>query len=124
VGADFAENLPAVAGDRVQLQQVIVNLLLNGSDAMRGVEDRARLLLLSTARCADDRVRLSVSDAGIGIDPGIAERLFQPFVSTKERGMGIGLFTSRCIIERHRGDLQVAANDGPGVTFSFTIPQS
>jgi C4-dicarboxylate-specific signal transduction histidine kinase len=122
--AELAEDLPWVVGDRIQLQQVVVNLLRNASDAMSGIEDRPRRLLIKTQRCGDNRVRLSVTDAGVGIDAEIAQRLFQPFVSTKERGMGIGLFMSRFIVERHRGILQVTANDGPGVTFSFTVPES
>ena len=119
--AELAEDLPPVIGDRVQLQQVILNLLLNASDAMRGVHNRERRLVVSTQR-DEGLVRLSVKDVGIGLEFPIAEKLFEPFCSTKSTGMGVGLFVSRSIIENHRGSLQVVPNDGPGVTFSFTIP--
>jgi signal transduction histidine kinase len=124
VHTKLAEDLPSVTGDRVQLQQVIMNLLLNASDAMRAVHDRPRFLLIRTERGDGKRVRLSVTDAGIGLDANIEKHLFQPFRSTKERGMGIGLFVCRFIIERHRGDLKVVHNEGHGVTFSFSLPES
>ena len=120
--SELAEDLPPVIGDRVQLQQVILNLLRNASDAMVGVEDRPRQLLIRTRREGVDRVRLSVQDAGIGISPQDIERLFEAFYTTKSEGMGIGLSLSRSIIERHHGRLWAEANDGPGATFSFSIP--
>jgi signal transduction histidine kinase len=120
--SELAEDLPTVIGDRVQLQQVILNLLLNASDAVTGIEERSRCLLIRTEREQEGRVRLSVKDAGIGLEAQVAARLFEPFNTTKERGMGIGLFVSRTIIERHCGCLQVSPNDGPGMTFSFSIP--
>ncbi len=120
---ELAEDLPLVIGDRVQLQQVILNLLVNASDAMSGVDNRERDLLISTRRDGADCVRLSVRDVGIGLDFQIAEKLFEPFCSTKSAGMGIGLFVSRSIIETHQGSLQVMPNDGPGVTFWFSIPR-
>ncbi len=119
---EFADDLPVVTGDRVQLQQVILNLLRNASDAMRGVNDRPRQLQIRTERGQDDQVRLSVRDAGIGLDPQVMDRLFQPFYTTKNDGMGIGLSVSRSIIERHHGRLWAEPNDGPGATFSFSIP--
>src|SRR5580700_10874816 len=119
---EFADDLPVVIGDRVQLQQVILNLLRNASDAMRGVNDRPRQLQIRTERGEDDQVRLSVRDAGIGLDPQVMDRLFQPFYTTKNDGMGIGLSVSRSIIERHHGRLWAEPNDGPGATFSFSIP--
>jgi C4-dicarboxylate-specific signal transduction histidine kinase len=118
----FADRLPLVTGDRVQLQQVILNLVRNGSDAMSGVDDRPRELLFTTELEKSDRVRLSVRDAGIGVDAPNLEQLFQPFYTTKETGMGIGLSVSRSIIENHHGRLWATPNDGPGVTFSFSIP--
>jgi signal transduction histidine kinase len=121
--AELAEDLPLVIGDRVQLQQVILNLLLNASDAMSAVDTRERQLVVSTRRDDGDRVRLSVQDVGIGLEVQIVERLFEPFHSTKSAGMGIGLFVSRSIIESHQGCLQVMPNDGPGVTFWFSIPR-
>jgi PAS domain S-box-containing protein len=121
---EFADDLPPVAGDRVQLQQVILNLLLNASDAMSGIEDRPRHLTISTARDDDDRLRVVVRDSGVGLDPEIADRLFEAFYTTKSSGMGIGLSVSRSIIERHQGRIWGAGNDGPGATFSFSIPRA
>lgn len=119
---ELADPLPPVTGDRVQLQQVILNLLRNGSDAMRTVADRPRELLFRTEVEEGDRVRVSVQDAGIGFEPQSLDRLFQTFYTTKDDGMGIGLSVSRSIIENHHGRLWVTPNDGPGVTFSFSIP--
>jgi PAS domain S-box-containing protein len=119
---EFADDLPVVTGDRVQLQQVILNLLKNASDAMRAVNDRPRQLQIRTERGQDGQVQLSVRDAGVGLDPQVMDRLFQPFYTTKNDGMGIGLSVSRSIIERHHGRLWAEPNDGPGATFSFSIP--
>jgi PAS domain S-box-containing protein len=119
---EFADNLPVVTGDRVQLQQVILNLLKNASDAMSAVNDRPRQLRIRTERSTDGQVRLTVQDAGVGLDPQSMDRLFQPFYTTKNDGMGIGLSVSRSIIERHHGSLRAELNDGPGATFSFSIP--
>ncbi|MET0622232.1 MAG: PAS domain-containing protein [Pyrinomonadaceae bacterium] len=121
---ELADDLPPVTGDRVQLQQVILNLLLNALDAMRVVEDSPTPLVIRTARDADDRVRLSVQDAGVGFDPQAADRLFEAFYTTKNDGMGIGLSVSRSIIESHHGRLWATLNDGPGATFSFSIPHA
>ncbi len=121
---ELADDLPHVTGDRVQLQQVILNLLLNALDAMKGVEDCPTPLVIRTARDGDDRVRLSVQDAGVGFDPQAADRLFQAFYTTKSDGMGIGLSVSRSIIESHQGRLWATLNDGPGATFSFSIPHA
>jgi signal transduction histidine kinase len=120
--ADLTDELSPVRGDRIQLQQVILNLLLNGSDAMRAVDDRPRQLTIRTSREDDSRARLSVEDAGVGIDTLATERMFQAFHTTKPDGMGIGLAVSRSIVERHGGTIWAAANDGPGATFAFTIP--
>ena len=119
---ELANDLPAVTGDRVQLQQVILNLLRNGSDAMSGVDDRPRQLLIRTERDEDNHVRLTVRDAGVGFAPQAADRLFESFYTTKDHGMGIGLSVSRSIIESHHGRLWATPNNGPGVTFSFSIP--
>jgi signal transduction histidine kinase len=119
---EFAENLPSVGGDRVQLQQVILNLLRNASDAMRDVDDRPRQLLIKT-ECDDMKnVRVTVQDSGVGFAPNAADRLFESFYTTKEEGMGIGLSVGRSIIEAHRGRLWASANDGPGSSFAFSIP--
>jgi PAS domain S-box-containing protein len=119
---ELSDDLPDVIGDRVQLQQVILNLLRNASDAMVDVDDRPRQLLIRTQREGDGRVRLSVQDSGTGIHTQDRERLFEPFYTTKTGGMGIGLSVSRSIIDRHDGRLWVDPNDGPGATFSFSIP--
>ena len=120
---ELADDLPPVTGDRVQLQQVILNLLRNASDAMSGVDDRPRQLVIRTERDEGDRVRLTVQDAGVGFEPQGADRLFEAFYTTKNDGMGIGLSVSRSIIESHHGRLWAAPNDGPGATFSFSIPR-
>jgi C4-dicarboxylate-specific signal transduction histidine kinase len=122
--AELAEDLPPVTGDRVQLQQVILNLLRNASDSMSGVDDRPRKLVIRTERDEDDRVRLTVQDTGVGFEPQAVGRLFEAFYTTKSGGMGIGLSVSRSIIESHRGRLWAAPNDGPGATFSFSIPRA
>jgi PAS domain S-box-containing protein len=121
--AELGDDLPLVTGDRVQLQQVILNLLRNASDAMSGVDDRPRQLVIRTARDEGDRVRLAVQDAGVGFDPQSMDRVFEAFYTTKSDGMGIGLSVSRSIIENHQGRLWAAPNDGPGATFSFSIPR-
>lgn len=120
---ELADTLPLVSGDRVQLQQVILNLLLNASDAMSAVEDRPRKLTIKTDADEGDRVRLSVEDSGVGFKAQDADRLFEAFYTTKNGGMGIGLSVSRSIVERHHGRLSAAPNKGPGATFSFSIPR-
>ena len=122
VRLELAEDLAPVAGDRVQLQQVILNLLLNASDAMSGVDDRPRQLVITTGQDAADRVRLSMQDVGVSFNPRDAEQLFEAFYTTKSDGMGIGLSLSRSIIEHHHGRLWATPNEGPGATFSFTLP--
>jgi PAS domain S-box-containing protein len=119
---ELADGLPLVTGDRVQLQQVILNLLRNASDAMSSIDDRQRDLLIRTEADENRGVRLSVSDVGVGLEPQPAGKLFEAFYTTKHEGMGIGLSVSRSIIERHHGRLWAMPNDGPGVTFSFSIP--
>jgi PAS domain S-box-containing protein len=121
--SEFAADLPLITGDRIQLQQVMLNLLRNASDAMVGVDDRPRHLLIRTERHPGDRVRLTVRDAGVGLDPQTMSKLFDAFFTTKADGMGIGLSVSRSIIERHHGRLWAEPNDvSPGATFSFWIP--
>jgi signal transduction histidine kinase len=120
----LADNLPLVSGDRVQLQQVILNLLLNAADAMTEVEDRPRTILVQTSLHDGDSVKLVVRDFGVGVDPDAVEKLFEAFYTTKANGMGVGLSVCRSIIKRHDGRLWVEANDGPGATFSFCIPST
>jgi len=122
IQSELADGLPTVTGDRIQLQQVIVNLLRNASDAMLGVHDRPRQLLIRTEREDGDRVRMMVRDTGVGLDRQGMDKLFDAFYTTKRDGMGIGLSVSRSIVERHRGRLWAETNDGPGATFSFSIP--
>jgi PAS domain S-box-containing protein len=120
--SDMAADLPAVVGDRIQLQQVILNLIRNASDAMIDVHDRPRQLVIRTEAEAGNRVRVSVRDAGVGVDPEDVNKLLDAFYTTKSDGMGIGLSVSSSIIEKHRGHLWVEPNDGPGATFLFSIP--
>ena len=120
----LASDLPDVVGDRVQLQQVILNLLTNGADAMLSVDNRPRELSIQTLLDEDNCVRVTVRDNGEGFDPRNAEKLFTAFFTTKSQGMGIGLSVSRSIVENHRGRIWATANDGPGATFSFSIPRS
>jgi PAS domain S-box-containing protein len=120
--AELAEDLPSVTGDRIQLQQVMLNLLRNASDAMADVDDEPRELVITTARHGDDRVRLCVRDTGVGVDPQSMNKLLDAFYTTKDDGMGIGLSVSRSIIERHHGRLWAEPNEGAGATFSFSIP--
>ena len=120
---ELADDLPPVTGDRVQLQQVVLNLLLNAADAMSVINDRPRQLTVRTERNEGDHVRLSVQDSGVGFGPQGFDKLFEPFYTTKNGGMGIGLAVSRSIIESHHGRLWATPNDGPGATFSFSIPR-
>jgi PAS domain S-box-containing protein len=118
----LAENLPSIAGVRIQLQQVILNLLRNASEAMADVHDRPRQLVVRTEPDADDRVRMTVQDSGTGLDGESMHKLFNAFYSTKSTGMGVGLSVSRSIIERHQGRLWAEQNDVHGATFLFSIP--
>jgi len=120
--SELASDLPIITGDRIQLQQVILNLVRNASDAMVDVDDRPRQLRIRTEREDGDRVRLSVCDAGVGILTQTMNSLFDAFYTTKIGGMGIGLFISRSIIERHHGRLWAEPNNGPGSSFSFSVP--
>jgi PAS domain S-box-containing protein len=118
----LVDDLPVVTGDRIQLQQVILNLLRNASDAMADVQERPRHLLIRT-ECEDNGcVRLTVRDTGVGLGSQNMDTIFDAFHTTKSGGMGIGLSVSRAIIERHHGRLWAEPNDGPGATFAFTVP--
>ena len=122
VRTELADDLPLVTGDRVQLQQVVLNLLLNALDAMNAVEDRPRQLVIRTERREGDCVCVSVRDCGVGFELHAVDKLFEAFYTTKDDGMGMGLSVSRSIIESHHGRLWATANTGPGATFSFSIP--
>jgi C4-dicarboxylate-specific signal transduction histidine kinase len=122
VRTDFAETFPPVRADRIQLQQVILNLVLNAVDAMETVDGRPRELYIASRR-TDGQVMLDMRDVGQGIEPDNIDQLFDAFHTTKPEGMGIGLSISRSIIEAHGGRLSAAPNpDGSGATFSFSIP--
>lgn len=122
VQVELADNLPAITGDRVQLQEVLLNLIRNASDAMAAIDGHPRQLLIRTECESGDGVRVTVRDSGVGIEREVIDKLFDPFYSTKQGGMGIGLSVSRSIVERHHGRLWATANQGPGATFAFTIP--
>jgi signal transduction histidine kinase len=119
---DLATDLPPVRGDRVQLQQVIINFLINGIQAMAAVYERPRELLIRSQQTADNQALVAVEDSGIGIDLENADRLFDAFFTTKPNGMGLGLSICRSIIEAHGGRLWASRNVGPGATFQFTLP--
>ncbi|HEY5760543.1 MAG TPA: PAS domain-containing protein [Steroidobacter sp.] len=121
VQTELAPNLPRITADRVQLQQVLLNLLRNASDAMNNVHDRSRLVVIRTMRDGDEHVRLMVQDSGVGFASEHAEAMFQAFYTTKSAGMGIGLSVSRTIIESHNGQLWAECDAG-GATFAFRIP--
>lgn len=123
VRAELADGLPQVSGDRIQLQQVILNFLLNGSDAMRELAERPRQLVVRTELDDVRGVRLSVQDHGIGLELDEIDRLFEAFYTTKATGMGIGLSVSRSIVETHGGSISASPNpSGIGATFSFSLP--
>jgi PAS domain S-box-containing protein len=120
---ELAGDLPLVKGDRVQLQQVILNLIQNAIDSMTAIDNRPRLLLIRTTRGEGDYVQLAVRDSGSGLTSEAEDRMFESFYTTKSNGMGMGLAISRSIVESHQGRLWAEPNDGPGVTFFFSIPQ-
>jgi PAS domain S-box-containing protein len=119
---EFAPALPTILGDRVQLQQVIINLMMNGSEAMQAVMDRPRELVIRSRQDEAQQVLLSVTDSGVGISVENADRLFNPFFTTKSSGMGMGLSICRSIVEDHGGRLWATANVPYGATFQFTVP--
>jgi PAS domain S-box-containing protein len=119
---EFAPALPMILGDRVQLQQVIINLVMNGMEAMQSVTDRPRELVIRSRQDETRRVFVSVTDCGVGIAAENADRLFNPFFTTKPSGMGMGLSICRSIMEAHGGRLSASGNEGPGATFQFVLP--
>jgi C4-dicarboxylate-specific signal transduction histidine kinase len=121
---ELASALPPVLGDRVQLQQVVINLVMNALEAMAPVTDRPRTMLIRSQPHDAGEVLVAVQDSGIGIDSGNAERLFNAFFTTKASGMGMGLSISRSIIAAHGGNLFVSPNADHGATFQFTLPRS
>ena len=120
---ELGGNVPAVLGDRVQIQQVVLNLVMNGIEAMREVDDRPRQLVVGSSN-RDGEVVVTVSDSGVGIDPDKLDRLFDPFFTTKAEGMGMGLSVSRSIVESHGGRLWASSGEASGATFRFTVPMA
>jgi PAS domain S-box-containing protein len=119
---ELAPALPLVLADRIQLQQVILNLVINGIEAMQSLADRPRELVIRTQQDGPAQIQVAVQDCGIGIAPEDADRLFDAFFTTKSSGMGMGLSICRSIIDAHGGRLSVSGNAGPGATFQFTLP--
>jgi PAS domain S-box-containing protein len=124
VRTELADRLPLVRGDRVELQQVILNLVVNGIEAMQSVEDRPRELVIRSVPDETQKVRVSVADCGSGLSAENADRLFTAFFTTKSNGMGMGLSICRSIIEAHNGRLSATANAPHGAIFQFTLPVS
>jgi len=119
---ELAANIPAVMGDRVRLQQVLLNLVINALDAMNDVMDRPRIIEVRTEAPDPKSVLIAVKDSGVGLGPKEESRLFDAFYTTKPDGLGMGLSISRSIVEEHGGRLWAAPNEGPGATFQFTLP--
>ncbi|MGB8669759.1 MAG: ATP-binding protein, partial [Pseudolabrys sp.] len=115
-------DLPQVRGDRIGLQQVIMNLITNGTDAMSSITDRSRILRIESQIEASGSVLVAVTDAGTGFNPGIADRIFDPLFTTKSNGMGLGLSICRSIIEAHGGRLWASPGSPHGAVFQFTMP--
>lgn len=121
---ELEPGLPAVLADRIQLQQVIINLVINAIDAMKVVADRPRELEIRSQPYEGGQVLVAVQDSGVGIEPEKANRLFDAFFTTKPDGMGMGLSICRSIIEAHGGRIWASANAGPGATLQFTLPRA
>jgi PAS domain S-box-containing protein len=119
---ELQTDLPAVMGDRIQLQEVLLNLVMNAVEAIHASESKPRELFIAAKTHEADRVLVSVRDSGVGIDPGNQEAMFAPFFTTKSQGMGIGLAISRSIVEAHGGRLWSMPNEDKGATFVFALP--
>ncbi len=122
VQTQLAEGLPLIQGDRVQLQQVILNLIINAAEAMNGVSEGSRELQIGTGKDASGGVLVAVQDSGPGLKPESSDRLFDAFYTTKPGGMGMGLSICRSIVEGHGGRIWASRNAGPGATVQFTVP--
>jgi len=123
IRTQFADDASPIFGDQVQLQQVVLNLVMNGIEAMSSVGERERELVITTRNIDPDQVQVTVEDSGIGIDPNTIQKIFDPFYTTKSTGMGMGLSISRSILQYHGGRLWATAKDGPGTSFHFTLPK-
>jgi PAS domain S-box-containing protein len=123
IRTELAGDVFAVLGDRVQLQQVVLNLVMNGIEAMSSVGEQARELVIGTRNVDSNQVQVTIRDSGIGLDPKAMTKIFEPFYTTKPSGMGMGLSICRSILAAHDGRLWAATNDGPGTSFHFTVPK-
>ena len=123
IRTQFADDASPIFGDQVQLQQVVLNLVMNGIEAMSSVGERERELVITTRNIDPEEVQVTVEDSGIGIDPNTIQKIFDPFYTTKSTGMGMGLSISRSILQYHGGRLWATAKDGPGTSFHFTLPK-
>jgi signal transduction histidine kinase len=125
VNLSLSDELPVIRGDRVQLEQVILNLVMNALEAMTSAKDRRGELLISANNSpngSNGSVLVSVRDSGVGIDPGEIDKIYDPFFTTKPMGVGMGLSISRSIVEGHGGRIWATRNDGPGLTVQFSLP--
>jgi signal transduction histidine kinase len=118
-----ADDVFPVLGDRVQLQQVMLNLVMNAIEAMSNVSEQARQIVITTRNVDEDHVQVTVQDSGTGLDSNKMGRIFDAFYTTKSDGMGMGLSISRSILQSHGGRLWATSNDGPGATLHFTLPK-
>ena len=119
---DLSDRVPAIRGDRVQLEQVILNLVINACEAMAPVKDRLRELRVSVSESDNQNVVVSIRDTGVGIDPQQIDKVYDAFFTTKPSGIGMGLSICRSILEAHGGQISVVPNAGPGVTVQFSLP--
>jgi C4-dicarboxylate-specific signal transduction histidine kinase len=124
IRTELRQDLPLVLADRIQMQQVLLNLMMNATEAMRDVTGRPRELLVATRPHANAQVLVAIQDTGVGLEPEARGRIFDAFYTTKPGGIGMGLSISRSIVERHGGRLWVEENEGPGAIFRFTLPVS
>jgi len=123
IRTQFGEDLSTVAGDRVQLQQVLLNLVMNAIEAMSSISNRPRELIITTGNIDADHVQATVEDSGIGLDPNTRDKVFDSFYTTKPGGMGMGLSICRSILQAHGGRLWAEGKEGPGTVFHFTVPK-
>ena len=124
IRTELASDLPRVTGDRVQLQQVMLNLALNSIDAMRAANRKTKELLIKSRKESAGQIRVAVEDCGVGLGAEMVEKIFDPFFTTKTQGIGMGLSISRSIVESHAGRLWAAPRPSGGAIFQFTVPIS